>query len=327
MFAAVGYNAQSHMGDGRRAMITRRFLLLFAAEVLVLAVVCILAWRIHIAGFPAGRLAVWALIGYILIRALHVLGEFILSFLWRTPRSEENRLGFVGFVHMILTEIGACLMIILMLRPFGRFFVAWRRPFIIRAGQRPVLLIHGYAANSGVWTPMIQYLLRRGLTNLFTIDLEPRFGDIDDYARQLAARVTRICNTTRADKVILVAHSMGGLVARAYIEQFGGAHRVAKLICIGTPHHGTVMARLAPGVNASQMRIGSAWLGDMNRDENYRNETPYVSIYSCHDNVVFPQNSAEFGKARNLEVVGRGHYTLLMSREVGRLLYREISVA
>ena len=306
-------------------MITRRFLFWFLAEILILGVVGVLIWRIEIAGFPAGRIAVWLFAGYILVRVLHIAGEFVLSFFWRTPRSEENRLGVVGTIHMVLTEIGVCLMIMLLLRPFARVFMARRRPFIIRAGQRPVILVHGYAANSGIWAPMMQYLIRRGVTNLFTIDLEPRFGDIDDYARQLAARVTRICNTTRADKVVLVAHSMGGLVARAYIEQFGGAQRVAKLICIGTPHHGAVMARLAPGVNASQMRVGSAWLGDMNRDENYRNEIPYVSVYSAHDNVVFPQNSAEFGKARNLEVVGRGHFTLLVSREVGRLLYREIT--
>lgn len=42
-----------------------------------------------------------------------------------------------------------------------------------------------------------------------------------------------------AEKFILIAHSMGGLVARYYIERMGGQEHVGRLIVMGTPHLGT----------------------------------------------------------------------------------------
>ena len=42
-----------------------------------------------------------------------------------------------------------------------------------------------------------------------------------------------------AEKFVLIAHSMGGLVARYYIERLGGQEHVGRLIVMGTPHLGT----------------------------------------------------------------------------------------
>lgn len=41
-------------------------------------------------------------------------------------------------------------------------------------------------------------------------------------------------------KVILIAHSMGGLVARYYLEHLGGAEHCKALITLGTPYRGSV---------------------------------------------------------------------------------------
>ena len=69
---------------------------------------------------------------------------------------------------------------------------------------------------------------------------------------------------------MIVAHSMGGLVARAYLRRHGGA-QVARVITLGTPHHGTALANLAPGSNARQMsRPGgqpNAWLAQLAASE------------------------------------------------------------
>ncbi len=305
-------------------MITTRYILAFTGQVLLFILLSLLLWRVSPGGFPLGKLAVLAVLLGVAARGAWVALQFSLSHFLRSPRREDTRLGCIGSLYMVFTEVLLTTLMICLFIPLANYLVARRRAFIITSQERPVLLIHGYATNCGIWTPMMRYLIRRGVTSVFTMNLEPRFGDIDEYAQQVAAQVTRIRNTTRASKVVLVAHSMGGLVARAYIERFGGAARVAKLVTIGTPHHGTAMARIAPGVNGTQMRRGNAWLDALNRDENYGDSVPYVSIYSTHDNVVFPQNSAEFGKARNVEIVGRGHFTLIFSKEVGRLVYREI---
>jgi pimeloyl-ACP methyl ester carboxylesterase len=40
-------------------------------------------------------------------------------------------------------------------------------------------------------------------------------------------------------KINIVAHSMGGLVARIYVQQLGGAGRVNRVVTLGTPHLGS----------------------------------------------------------------------------------------
>lgn len=304
-------------------MISLGMVFAFVLEVALYVLVCLWAWGLTIASFPIGMIAVIGVSLIIVARVMGVLLEFVLSYVWRSPRGPEARVGFIGALRIVGAECLAYLVVFCLLLPFARRLVARRTGYVSMGGQLPLLLIHGYAANAGIWAPMINYLWRRGLTNVYTMNLEPTFGNIDSYAQQVAARVNRICNTTRAEKVILVGHSMGGLVARAYVERGDGAARVAKIISIAAPHHGTVLARLAMGRNAVQMRVGSQWLRDLNRDENVPGDIQHVSIYSTHDNITFPQSTAELGKAKNIRVVGKGHFALILSRETGRLVYRE----
>ena len=61
---------------------------------------------------------------------------------------------------------------------------------------------------------------------------------INEYGERLGKVVDIVLHHTGKKKVIIIAHSMGGLVARAYIENYGGESKVDKLITIGTPNHG-----------------------------------------------------------------------------------------
>ena len=60
---------------------------------------------------------------------------------------------------------------------------------------------------------------------------------IDVYSQRLSDIIDKLLHHTEKDKVIIIAHSMGGLVSRNYIKN-GGANKVYKLITIGTPNHG-----------------------------------------------------------------------------------------
>ncbi|MEO0137395.1 MAG: alpha/beta fold hydrolase [candidate division WOR-3 bacterium] len=57
------------------------------------------------------------------------------------------------------------------------------------------------------------------------------------YAKRLAEFINKVLTATGASKVDIVAHSMGGLVARAAIKYYGSAGKVRKLLMIGTPNH------------------------------------------------------------------------------------------
>src|SRR5689334_4708434 len=67
-------------------------------------------------------------------------------------------------------------------------------------------------------------------------------GPVDLRAEQLRARVNEALASTGAEKVNIIAHSMGGLDARHMIVDKGMADKVATLVTIGTPHLGTILA-------------------------------------------------------------------------------------
>jgi pimeloyl-ACP methyl ester carboxylesterase len=247
---------------------------------------------------------------------------FTLSWIWRTPRPPEDRLGPGACARWFVGEVRA---------------VAWSWPLMIlhrwlivdpmaRHARAPLLLIHGVAVNDGVWVAMRRRLARRGLGPIYTINYGPPLAGIEHFAGQLNTRIDAICVATGAAQVILIAHSMGGLVARAYLRHFGAA-RVARLVTIGTPHHGSVLAWTFIGRCLAQMRPGNPWLAALNRAEGEAAPVPITSIWSRHDSMVAPQSSAELACAQNVAVVGIGHNALLSHRGVIDQVARVIASA
>jgi triacylglycerol esterase/lipase EstA (alpha/beta hydrolase family) len=178
-----------------------------------------------------------------------------------------------------------------------------------------VILVHGVLVNDGVWFMMRRRLARSGVAGIYTHNYGPPHEGIERFARQLADRIEQVRNATGAERVALVCHSMGGLVARAYVRDFGAAH-VERIVTIGTPHHGSILAWMYFGRCLAQMRPGNAWLDELNRDERSTQPVPIVSIWSRHDSMVVPQASSELAGAENVAVVGVGHNALLDDRAV-----------
>jgi pimeloyl-ACP methyl ester carboxylesterase len=189
----------------------------------------------------------------------------------------------------------------------------------------PVLLIHGYVCNSGYWLPMSK-LLKQARISHYGIDLEPPGASIDDYAPQVQAAVARLRKETGSEKVIIVGHSMGGLVARAYLRRYGDAG-IARVITLGTPHHGTALAHFGPGSNAAQMRRDSAWLASLAASEANTQRMLISSIYSVHDNIIAPQDSSDLPGARNLVFGAIGHVALGRHPDIMQCTLREIEIA
>jgi triacylglycerol esterase/lipase EstA (alpha/beta hydrolase family) len=176
------------------------------------------------------------------------------------------------------------------------------------SGHPPVLLLHGYGCNSGYWVHLMPLLDAARISHA-TVDLEPVAGDIDGYVPLVEQAVQKLCADSGAHKVAIVAHSMGGLVARAWMRAHGTA-AVARVITLGTPHHGTALARFGLGRNAFQMRDNSAWLSALAQGEDAATRALVTSLYTHHDNIVSPRESSRLEGARNLEFGGVGHVAL-----------------
>ncbi|PHV37495.1 triacylglycerol lipase [Janthinobacterium sp. BJB304] len=258
------------------------------------------------------------------VRALIVARNFWQSRRLGSPVPEQYQLGIGGAARLFFGELRATLRSSSwdMLRP--RLHAADNI-----AGQGlPVLLVHGYVCNRGYWTQLSRQLARAGIAH-DGVDLEPIGADIEDFVPQVEQAIEALCARTGSDRVIIVAHSMGGLVARAWLRRYGAA-RVARIITIGTPHHGTALANLAAGTNARQMsRIDDApsgWLAQLAASETPETRALITSMYSHHDNIVAPQASAQLPGARNLAFGGIGHVALASDARVLRRLLAEITI-
>jgi triacylglycerol esterase/lipase EstA (alpha/beta hydrolase family) len=240
---------------------------------------------------------------------------FVIAWVWRTPRPAEARIGLGATLHMIWTEIWVV--------AFSWPLMALHR-WLIRdpapaPATRPVLLVHGVLVNDGVWIAFRRHLRQHGIGPIYTVNYGPPLADIELFAEQLDTKIDAILSATGAKHVVLVGHSMGGLVARAYLRRFG-ASRIARVITLGTPHHGSVLAYMFPGRSLAQLRPGNSWLAELNRNENDAAPPVITSIWSRHDSMVAPQVSSELEHAENVVLIGIAHNALLAAAEVRRLV-------
>ncbi len=191
-----------------------------------------------------------------------------------------------------------------------------------RGGQRrPVLLVHGYLHNRGAWIAHGVRLRLGGWTQVYSLNLWPPNAELDHFAQQVRDAVERICGETGSDTVDLVCHSMGGVVARAYVQRFEGRARVEHLVTLGSPHHGTGSAPLGPWDNSLAMSQGSPYVTALDEDPAGLQGVAVTTVCTVHDNIVIPASSAALpdpAEAHMLE--GVGHVALLWSPRVWTLV-------
>lgn len=284
-----------------------------------------------LAGFLLVRNADWApekaMAAMLLLalagRACAIAVTFAFSRLFAARPPEGMSIGAGQAIAMALREYFAFVVIFSVIMPFERFFLGEDRLLRVAGGRLPVLLIHGYQCNRGFWLWIRRGLERAGWC-VATLSLEPVFNDIDGYVDQVSRRIEEVCAATGAAQVILVGHSMGGLVSRAYLRRAGNA-RVAKLVTLGSPHHGSRLAHLGLGENGRQMCPGSAWLAGLNAPGAVPLPAATVSIYSCQDNYVMPQDSSLLEGAKNVPLAGIGHLAMAFSLEIERRLLAELA--
>lgn len=250
-----------------------------------------------------------ALAGLLLLPAGITLATYALAWPYYSPASQ---LSPWQVLRMIFGDFLALVINFVVISPLEGWWMGEDRlaGASWQDGARPpLLLVHGYGCSRAVWWYLRRRLQAAGWT-VATINLEPIYTSIDAYLDPLAARIDAVLSATGAERLILVGHSMGGLVARAYLQRFGES-RVAALLTLGTPHQGSRLAYLGYGENARQMQPGSPWLQALAR--------PQVAtrlIYSRHDNYVTPQSNLTLPGIPGQALDGLGHLAMLFSPRV-----------
>lgn len=263
----------------------------------------------------------------VLARFMLIANTFLIAHHYRSALPSDLRLTWKAAIHLTLHEFWASVLVTSWHMPFRSFSGA----IAPTATVLPILLIHGYACNSGYWHSMGRRLVQAHISHMI-VDLEPLLGGIDDYAADIDKAVEYLCRETGTAQVIILAHSMGGLAARAYLRRYG-SRRIAKIITVGTPHHGTALAKMGIGINSLQMRWRdtdrgqpSEWLCSLASSEDAATRALITSIYSLHDNIVAPQLSCRLPGAKNIALSGIGHIALGLNPAVQALALAEIKL-
>ena len=181
------------------------------------------------------------------------------------------------------------------------------------AMRRPVLLIHGFKDDARKMEKLRRHLESHGF-HAEAVNLRPSLGQagMEELAAQVAEFAEERFGPFAAMDV--VGFSMGGLVARYYVQKLGGADRVRRLITLASPHHGTLLAWCIPNPGCRQMRPGSAFLRELNADQEWLQRVEVTSFWTPLDLMILPASSSRLEGATNLRKWVLAHPMLVSQR-------------
>ena len=196
-------------------------------------------------------------------------------------------------------------------------------------GQRPVIFVHGLGGKRGNFLPMQTWFRLHGRSRLYGVGLDGG-SSIELLGERLRAFVGEVLavNGLPADsQVDLVAHSMGGLVARCALEDPETQRRVACLVTLGTPHAGSHAARFLTTEQALGIRPDSPLLQRLAAQAPWTSSTRLICFSSRADVLVLPAESAHVEGAENHELEGLTHYGYLLRPKCWRRIADELQPA
>ena len=183
----------------------------------------------------------------------------------------------------------------------------------VEAAGTPILLVHGMVDNRSIFTLLQSGLRRRGFGRVLSMNYSPLTADVRSAAARLAEEVELLVAETGYERIHVVGHSLGGLIARYYVTRLGGDERVHTLVTLGTPHQGTYNAYAWPSRLCRQLRPGSALMRELS-ESLAGCRTRFVVYWSDLDQMIFPQHHATLTHpdlaVRNVGLHGVGHMSL-----------------
>lgn len=188
----------------------------------------------------------------------------------------------------------------------------------------PVLFLHGYTENHLTWSPLLRALAKEEKRRrYYTLWMRPANASILRFREQANKKIDAILKETGHSQVILIGHSMGGIVARAVMVEYGQS-RIARVITIATPHLGTSWSFIFPATPALQMQSRGPFLAAL-KDEGRQGSVPFLCIATVHDNIVAPFDQAWLAGAELMLISGVAHVGLLHDKRVIERLALELA--
>jgi hypothetical protein len=172
----------------------------------------------------------------------------------------------------------------------------------------PVLLVPGYGGTGTSLAPLADALRASGRQAVVVPPVGDGTGDLGAEAQHLGEVARGVLADSGAPSVDVIGYSAGGVVARLWVRDEGGAALARRVLTLGAPQHGTSQAALGAELaggcpTACEQLVPDS---DVLRRLNAGDETPdgpaWATVRSTTDRVVTPVDSAVLDGALNVVV-------------------------
>lgn len=201
--------------------------------------------------------------------------------------------------------------------------------------KTPILLIHGLNANESQWKTARKELAKFDVGSIFSLNLDglitnnPNCG-IDDYAQKVSMKIADIVSITGRHDVILIGHSMGGLIASFYSAflALGEGIEVSMVITISSPWTTPPILQAVPKFISSYFKHLRHMLNEENFLDNLKSvilrpdeQDRFYCYYSTSDaRVPGKCGRLDLAESHVHVVENKGHVTILDATETwGRI--------
>ena len=172
----------------------------------------------------------------------------------------------------------------------------------------PVLLVPGYGGSTSALRVLAGRLRDAGRTATVVRLPGDGTGDLRTAAEVLGEAAASAV-AAGAPSVDVVGFSAGGVTARWWVAEQGGAAMARRVVTLGSPHHGTQLAGLGTGFGlpgcppaCRQLSPGSELLRTLNGVDETPDGPRWTSVWTEQDEVVVPPDSARLDGATNVVV-------------------------
>lgn len=187
----------------------------------------------------------------------------------------------------------------------------------INAEKDPILFVHGFISDASVWDAMVARFQADGYTKLHTFSYDYTKSNAL-IAEDVKAQVQKIQAATGSAKVDVITHSMGSLSSRYFIKNLGGEGKVDDWVSLAGANHGTWAASVPEcwTVSCKEMIPGSAFLAELNADDETPGKVNYGTFYSATDGIIIPYQSTILSGATNTQTKDIGHNEMLDDADI-----------
>lgn len=181
-----------------------------------------------------------------------------------------------------------------------------------------VIFVHGYGSGPGSFALLRRSLRAAGYERFHGFRYRTRGATVDSLAASLGRFVQL---EAPAGPLLLVGHSLGGVLCRFWIQELGGHQRTVALATLSAPHAGVDIARLArPLPVIRELSPDGPVMKRLWRSSHRMDRIPSISIVSRRDHFIRDPSRASFRQAEAIQVDSHGHTGLLFARPVHRLV-------